>query len=155
MFTKIVLFIGFYKKTRVSFKIDMLQKAFRHQHCSFSSPGLLDVTSDLWFHPKICFKTAASEGKEKCCHIETQYHLKSSQQGKADAMKRVARMAWSVQTGRFSVCRPTFFFPLLSLVVRVVNGVYWRGLRCDCVCVCSRCVHAIFRHLPACGCVWS
>lgn len=41
---------------------------------------------------------------------------------------------WCVQTGWFLLSRPPVLAPL-SLVVRVLNNVYWRGLRCDCVCV--------------------
>lgn len=51
--------------------------------------------------------------------------------------KLVGEDVWCVQTGRFLLIRPRVSAPL-SLVVRVLNNVYWRRLRCDCVCVPDR-----------------
>ncbi len=44
------------------------------------------------FPLKSCYKTAASEGKAKCIHTDTWYHLKSSQRGKVDAVN--GRRGW-------------------------------------------------------------
>lgn len=72
------------------------------------------------------------KAKAECVQIETWYHLKPSQRGKADAVKRGGQMCSDRSTLSLS---GRGFCLYCAPADRMLNSFYWRGLRCNCVCV--------------------
>lgn len=72
------------------------------------------------------------KAKAECVQIETRYHLKPSQRGKAGAAERGGQMC--SDRSALSLSSPEFCL-YCAPADRMLNSFYWRGLRCNCVCV--------------------
>lgn len=116
----------------------------------FQAGGLLRAASGPGPGPivlKSCYKTAASEGKAECVQIETRYHLKPSQRGKANAAERGGQMCSGRSALSLSTCDFCLYCPQLTgcWIVSFEEG---SGVTV-CVCVFWVCLHAIFWDLRA------
>lgn len=90
---------------------------------------------------KSCYKTAASENKVYPNRNTISPEVISARKSRCS---EVGGEEGQMCSGRSTLSLSTcvlfcFFLPLLSPAVRVVNGVYWKGLRCSYrhVCVCK------------------